>query len=139
MFPVEVPLSARERAIYRELESDLQRLGYECHLDDERMVVEIRAVPVEIRAGGEAASLREILEQYAEYQTIRPASARDNLAASFGCRAAIKAGDPLSPAEMQRLVEELFRCRTPEVCPHGRPVMIHFPLRELDRRFGRTS
>jgi DNA mismatch repair protein MutL len=139
MFPVEVPLSARERAIYRELESDLQRLGYECHLDDERMVVEIRAVPVEIRAGWEAASLREILEQYAEYQTIRPASARDNLAASFGCRAAIKAGDPLSPAEMQRLVEELFRCRTPEVCPHGRPIMIHFPLRELDRRFGRTS
>ncbi|KXB98116.1 MAG: hypothetical protein AA908_01555 [Chlorobi bacterium NICIL-2] len=139
MFPVTVQLTAAERAIYRELEDDLQRLGYESRLASDGATVELLAVPVEIRAGSEAASLREILEQYAEYQTIRPASARDNLAASFGCRAAIKAGDPLTQEEMQQLIEDLFRCRTPEVCPHGRPVMIHFPLRELDRRFGRTS
>lgn len=139
MFPVEVELTARELAIFREVEHDLHRLGYECRLVQGRSTVEIAAVPIEIASGKEAESLREILDQYAEYQTIRPASARDNLAASFGCRAAIKAGDPLSPAQMQELVAELFRCRTPEVCPHGRPVMIHFPLRELDRRFGRTS
>ncbi|GIV54469.1 MAG: DNA mismatch repair protein MutL [Candidatus Kapaibacterium sp.] len=139
MFPVELPLNAREIAIFRELAEDLQRLGYDCCLHEDRATVEIRAVPTEIRPGEEATSLREVLEQYAEYQTIRPASARDNLAASYGCRAAIKAGDPLSVAEMRRLVEDLFRCRTPEVCPHGRPVMIHFALRELDRRFGRTS
>ncbi|GIV53376.1 MAG: DNA mismatch repair protein MutL [Candidatus Kapaibacterium sp.] len=139
MFPVTVQLTAAERAIYCELEDDLHRLGYESRLTADGASVELLAVPVEIRAGSEAASLREILEQYAEYQTIRPAAARDNLAASFGCRAAIKAGDPLTQEEMQQLIEDLFRCRTPEVCPHGRPVMIHFPLRELDRRFGRTS
>lgn len=139
MFPVLLQLTPRELAIYRELENELVHLGYECRLIEERAAVEIAAVPIEIRAGKETESLREILEQYAEYQTIRPASARDNLAASFGCRAAIKAGDPLTPQEMQELVAALFRCRTPYVCPHGRPVMIHFPLRELDRRFGRTT
>ncbi len=139
MFPVEVQLNAREIAIFRELSDDLQRLGYDCHFNQERGTVEIRSVPLEIRAGHEANSLREILEQYAEYQTLRPATARDNLAASFGCRAAIKAGDRLTLPEMRQLVEDLFRCRTPEVCPHGRPVMIHFALGELDRRFGRTS
>ncbi|MCX7929530.1 MAG: DNA mismatch repair endonuclease MutL [Chlorobi bacterium] len=139
MFPVEMPLDARLRAIYHELEPELQQLGYECRLLSDRDAVEIRAVPVEIRLGTEADSLREILEQFAEYQTIRPASVRDNLAASFACRAAIKAGERLVLAQMQQLVEELLRCRTPEVCPHGRPVLIHFPLRELDRRFGRTS
>ncbi|MCS6999470.1 MAG: DNA mismatch repair endonuclease MutL [Candidatus Kapabacteria bacterium] len=139
MFPVPLRLSARELSIYRELENDLHRLGYECRLLEESSVVEITGVPVEIRLGKEAESLREVLEQYAEYQTIRPSTARDNLAASFACRAAIKAGDPLTVQEMQQLVAELFQCRTPEVCPHGRPVMIHFPLQELDRRFGRTS
>lgn len=139
MFPVTIQLTAAERAIYSELEGDLRRLGYESRLLSDSATVELHAVPVEIRPGAEAASLREILEQYAEYQTIRPAAARDNLAASFGCRAAIKAGDPLTHEEMHQLIEDLFRCRTPEVCPHGRPVMIHFPLRELDRRFGRTS
>ncbi len=139
MFPVTCQLTAAERAVYIELEGDLHRLGYECRLLEDGLTIELTAVPIEIRAGQEATSLREILMQYAEYQTIRPATAQDNLAASFGCRAAIKAGDPLSQEEMQHLIEELFRCRTPEVCPHGRPVMIHFPLRELDRRFGRTS
>lgn len=139
MFPVLLQLNPREVAIYQEVENDLVYLGYECRLIEERGVVEISAVPIEIKAGKETESLREILEQYAEYQIIRPASARDNLAASFGCRAAIKAGDPLTQQEMQELVAALFRCRTPHVCPHGRPVMIHFPLRELDRRFGRTT
>jgi DNA mismatch repair protein MutL len=139
MFPVTCQLTPAERAIYIELESDLHRLGYECRLLEDGLTIELTAVPIEIRSGQETSSLQEILMQYAEYQTIRPATAQDNLAASFGCRAAIKAGDPLSQEEMQHLIEELFRCRTPEVCPHGRPVMIHFPLRELDRRFGRTS
>ncbi len=36
------------------------------------------------------------------------------------------------------LVEELCTCRTPYVCPRGKPVMIFTSNRELDRRFGRA-
>lgn len=51
MFPVTVQLTAAERAIYRELEDDLQRLGYESRLASDGATVELLAVPVEIRAG----------------------------------------------------------------------------------------
>jgi DNA mismatch repair protein MutL len=45
---------------------------------------------------------------------------------------------PLNQQEMNRLIEDLFSCSMPYVCPHGRPIILDIPLAELDRRFGRT-
>jgi len=63
---------------------------------------------------------------------------RDNIAKSYSCKAAIKAGDPLTEQEMRNLIDQLFATQMPYVCPHGRPVVLKIPLDELDRRFGRT-
>ncbi|NOX66789.1 MAG: DNA mismatch repair protein MutL, partial [Chlorobi bacterium] len=63
---------------------------------------------------------------------------KDNVAKSFSCKAAIKAGDKLTEQEMRVLVDELFATSMPYVCPHGRPIIIKIPLDEFDKRFGRT-
>jgi DNA mismatch repair protein MutL len=41
--------------------------------------------------------------------------------------------------EMRQLVEDLYATSMPFACPHGRPIIIEFPLEEFDRRFGRSS
>jgi DNA mismatch repair protein MutL len=64
--------------------------------------------------------------------------ARDNLAKSFACKAAIKAGDRLNTTEMLVLIDQLFATQMPYVCPHGRPIVVKISVDELDRRFGRT-
>ncbi|MBL7975619.1 MAG: DNA mismatch repair endonuclease MutL [Candidatus Kapabacteria bacterium] len=138
LFPVGIDVTPTEMVLYKELKDDLLQLGYTTS-ETSPAHIDITGVPLDIHAGEEASSLHEILEQYAEYQTVRPAESRDNLAASFGCRAAIKAGHKLNVPEMNVLMDDLFKCTTPEVCPHGRPVMIKFELKEFDRRFGRTS
>jgi DNA mismatch repair protein MutL len=138
LFAVTTELSPSEMILYRELYDELIKLGFTLE-EKSTTMVEISGVPLDIHAGSEAESLREIIEQYSEYQIVRPASQRDTLAASYGCRNAIKAGEPLSYPEMKKLVEDLFKTKTPEVCPHGRPVMLNFNLKEFDRRFGRTS
>jgi DNA mismatch repair protein MutL len=51
--------------------------------------------------------------------------------------AAIKAGQTLSQAEMQKLVHQLEACVSPRTCPHGRPTMIHLSAAMLEREFGR--
>ncbi len=56
---------------------------------------------------------------------------------TIACKAAIKAGDPLSPEEMASLVDQLFATENPYHCPHGRPVLITLTLDELERKFGR--
>jgi len=137
LFPVKIELNSSEKALFDELSVDLERLGFDITLDE--TVAEVRGVPLDVHAGNEESALKEILAQYEEYQQVRHSDSRDNLAASFGCKAAIKTGQRLSEIEMRRLVEDLFATSTPYVCPHGRPVVIDFPLGEFDKRFGRTS
>lgn len=52
--------------------------------------------------------------------------------------AAVKAGQPLSMAEMEALVRQLEACQNPHTCPHGRPTLIHLSVAQLARQFGRT-
>jgi DNA mismatch repair protein MutL len=62
----------------------------------------------------------------------------ERFAATFGCRAAVKAGHSLEPAEMRDLLRRLFSCELPPHDVHGRPTIVQLPKRELERRFGRA-
>ena len=59
--------------------------------------------------------------------------------AQAACKAAVKARDRLGGEEIESLVRQLALTEMPYTCPHGRPIIIHFSFRELDKRFGRTS
>ncbi len=62
----------------------------------------------------------------------------ERFAATYACRAAVKAGDRLEPAELERLVERLFACTLPPHDVHGRPTIVQLPRAEIERRFGRA-
>jgi DNA mismatch repair protein MutL len=51
--------------------------------------------------------------------------------------AAVKAGQTLSPAEMEAMVWQLEACQNPHTCPHGRPTLIYLSVAQLARQFGR--
>jgi DNA mismatch repair protein MutL len=38
---------------------------------------------------------------------------------------------------MKRLIDDLFLCRNPQTCPHGRPVMVSIEGSRLERLFSR--
>ena len=62
----------------------------------------------------------------------------DDLLHMIACKAAIKAGDPLSPEEVAALVEQRHLAQDSHHCPHGRPTALHFTRDELDKQFKRT-
>jgi DNA mismatch repair protein MutL len=62
----------------------------------------------------------------------------DEVLHSLSCRAAIKAGDPLSQAEVDTLVADRHRYPGTRHCPHGRPTSLMLSRRELDKQFRRT-
>ncbi len=85
-----------------------------------------------------AELLREIAAQLAEGK--RPPDRRDLLDEMLhmvACKAAIKAGDHLSPEEIQALLEHRHLVQDAHHCPHGRPTTLVFTREELDRRFKR--
>jgi DNA mismatch repair protein MutL len=55
----------------------------------------------------------------------------------MACKAAIKAGDKLSEAELRELLRLRETVERSSNCPHGRPTSMRVSLRELDRLFGR--
>ena len=79
-------------------------------------------------AAGEDESARRVLDRAFEY-----------LAAALACRTAIRAGDPLSSAQMASLVEAATHQRLAYACPHGRPTHVTLSLAELERRFLRLT
>ncbi|MDX9758623.1 MAG: DNA mismatch repair endonuclease MutL [Bacteroidota bacterium] len=138
LFAQRVRVSPGDFALLGELRAELEALGFTLKFSAPDSVT-VEAVPQDVRPGMEERILEELLEQYKEYQHAGITDRRHNVAASYGCRAAIKAGDKLSAPEMQTLIDQLFATSNPYVCPHGRPIVIKLQLDELDRRFGRTS
>lgn len=61
----------------------------------------------------------------------------EELAAERSCKAAVKMHEPLSAAEMEALVAELFVAEQPYACPHGRPIVLRMTDADLESRFGR--
>lgn len=51
---------------------------------------------------------------------------------------AVKAGDSLSLAEMEKLLLDLATTENPYLCPHGRPITITLSIADLLRKFKRT-
>ena len=62
----------------------------------------------------------------------------ERFAATYACRAAIKAGQGLDAGEMRELVVRLLTATLPAHDVHGRPSMVQLPKEELERRFGRS-
>jgi DNA mismatch repair protein MutL len=63
---------------------------------------------------------------------------REEAIAQAACKAAVKARDHLTLAEVEQLVVALAATEMPYTCPHGRPTLIYTSFAELERKFGRA-
>jgi DNA mismatch repair protein MutL len=61
----------------------------------------------------------------------------DRLLHSIACKAAVKYGDSLSPAEVEALLAQRHLAQDHHHCPHGRPTALVFTREDLDRQFQR--
>jgi DNA mismatch repair protein MutL len=137
LFPQTVRLDPADYQLAKELEPYLTNLGFEIKFQSKNSIV-IIGIPSDLKLEHEVGTLLEILHEFRKNEQYKQLEIRDNLAKSYSCKAAIKAGDRLSENEMRILVDKLFATSMPYVCPHGRPIVIKIPLEEFDKRFGRT-
>jgi DNA mismatch repair protein MutL len=120
---------------HREL---LRRVGYEMEPFSGRTVV-IHTAPNPHPRFDAARCLQELVADLAGGRFGAGGANRlERFAATFACRAAIKAGQRLEPAEARELVVQLLTATLPAHDVHGRPTIVQLPREELERRFGRT-
>ena len=82
--------------------------------------------------------LLELLEQVQqEEQAVNLEKVRTKIAASIACHAAIKINTPLEQNKMEWLLAELARTECPMTCPHGRPIVLRYSVKDIQRAFKR--
>src|ERR1700723_1023024 len=137
LVPLIVELNPRQLAIFEQIGEELRANGFEAELMGARCVA-IQAAPAGITSGDAERLLYEILDGIArENQAISIDSLQAKIAASTSCHAAIKVNTPLDPAKMEWLLGELAKTEYPMSCPHGRPVVLRYSVREIERAFKR--
>ena len=119
---------------HREL---LARVGYEIEPFSGRSIV-VHTAPNPHPRFEAARCLQELVADLAGGRFGGWQNRLERFAATYACRAAIKAGQTLDANEMRELVVRLLRATLPAHDVHGRPSMVQLPKEELERRFGRT-
>ena len=119
---------------HREL---LRRVGYEIEPFSGRTVV-VHTAPNPHPRFDAARCLQELVADLAGGRFGGWANRLERFAATFACRAAIKAGQRLDVEEMRELVGRLLTATLPAHDVHGRPTIVQLPREELERRFGRS-
>ena len=137
LLPVMVELNPRQLVTFEQIAEELHANGFEAELMGARTVA-IQAAPAGIASGDAERLLFEILDGIArENQAISIDSLQSKIAASTSCHAAIKVNTPLDKTKMEWLLGELAKTEYPMSCPHGRPVVLRYSTREIERAFKR--
>lgn len=137
LVPEPVDLTAEQHALAMAHQDQLTQLGLELQpfggntmlvssypaiLKRAKPAVLVRAAVEHLSATGEAPSVELLL---------------DRLLCTMACHAAVKAGDKLTPAEMDALLAQRHLCADSHHCPHGRPTSLFFSKMDLDKQFER--
>jgi DNA mismatch repair protein MutL len=138
LVPLVVELSPRQIVIAEQIAEELAANGFEVTPMGPRSVA-IQAAPAPVSAPDVERLLREILDAVErENQAISIETLQAKIAASTACHAAIKVNTPLDPPRMEWLLAELAKTECPMSCPHGRPVVLRYSVREIEKAFKRT-
>jgi DNA mismatch repair protein MutL len=137
LMPIVLELSPAQQAIFAEIADELQHNGFEAEPFGARSVA-VKVAPAGVDAAAVEHMLHELLDQISrEEQSLNLEKIRSRIAASIACHAAIKVNMPLEQNKMDWLLAELAKTDHPMSCPHGRPVVLRYSVKDIQKAFKR--
>jgi len=117
-----------------EMRETLLKMGLEVEPFGEKTVA-VHAVPHMATGANPRELLLEILRETAEESEGGDVDRQERLMRVIACKAAVKAGDRLSRAQIEALLDRRDQIGPETICPHGRPTTLRFDLRDIERQF----
>jgi DNA mismatch repair protein MutL len=137
LLPIVVELKPEQQAIFQDIAHELAANGFEAEPFGQRTVA-IKIAPSEVRAEDAERLLLDILDGAGpEARLISLDTLLHQIAASVACHAAIKVNMSLTQGKMEWLLRELQKTDCPMTCPHGRPILLRYSLKEIQKAFKR--
>jgi DNA mismatch repair protein MutL len=140
LFPLTIRLSPGELDLIEQLSGLFTRIGFEIEEFGGRSII-VHGVPNPHPYFDAERCLREMLRELTEGSDLINSAHNQHqrMALSFSCKAAIKAGQALSPLEIAELFDRLFATQLPFHDIHGRPTVVQLSMAELNNRFRRSG
>ena len=138
LIPEKVDLEAKDLELVTEHAEALDRAGMHVEPFGGCTVI-VTSKPALAGNAPAAEIVREVLDRLSAVAAGGDAAMLvDEVLHGLACRAAIKAGDPLSREEVDALVRDRRMVHESHHCPHGRPTSLVLSRQDLDRQFRRT-
>ena len=115
----------------------LRRLGLEAEPFGPRSII-VRAAPSMLSDAAVREFLIDLLDRLCDAQPSSPDALLHDMIAMMACKAAVKAGDRLSPELIDALLAQRHLVEKASNCPHGRPTTLRLTVADLERQFKRT-
>jgi len=137
LVPVILELKPEQQVTYQEIAGELAANGFEVEPFGPRTLA-IKAAPAETRADDVGDLMREILDNARqEGRAVSLDIVQNKIAASVSCHAAVKVNMPLDKSKMDWLLQALAKTECPMTCPHGRPTVLRYYMKDLQKAFKR--
>jgi DNA mismatch repair protein MutL len=139
LIPETINVSAKQVALLEQIGGLLAKLGIEVASFGPTTVA-VQAFPSFLGRLEPGRFVRELLERgEQELLDVNEEEALHEILDMMACKAAIKAGDPLTPQEIEALLARKDLVERASNCPHGRPTTLRLSLRDLEKQFKRTG
>jgi DNA mismatch repair protein MutL len=137
LMPMLIDLLPAQMVTFAAIARELEANGFEVEPFGPRTIA-IKAAPAGLEGSALERMVVEVLEQAGSLeQAENLEAARTRIAASIACHAAIKVNTALDPARMEWLLAELAGTEHPTSCPHGRPIVLRYAWKDIQRAFHR--
>lgn len=139
LIPYTLPASSRQMALLEQIQPLLGRLGIEVGAFGPGTIA-VQAFPTFLSKLDPVEFVTDLLERgEQELLDLHDEELLHELMDMMACKAAVKAGDSLTPAEVQALIARKDLVDRSSNCPHGRPTTLRLTLRDLEKQFKRTG
>jgi len=137
LMPIVLTLRPDQQVIFSEIEEELRASGFEVEPFGHNTVA-VKTAPAGLSPQDVETLLHEILDTpEKELRGLSLDDLRKQVAATVACHAAIKVNMPLDGQKMRWLLDELGNTECPMSCPHGRPIALKYPLKDILKAFHR--
>ena len=132
-----VKLTVNEEETIKENMALLNKFGFTIDIYPDHNVV-VRSIPIIFGGNYSLDLIKDIIGILDEEKT-NIYDYKVEKIMKYACKNAIKAGDKISNIEIDKLIEDLKKCKYPTTCPHGRPSMIILKKNMIEKMFYRIQ
>ncbi len=137
MSPITVEVQPREAALLKANDALLSTLGLNIEPFG-RTTFRLTSLPVILGELQPEDVFYSILDQLSEFKGKPLEDRREELICYMACHSSFTAGDDLSITTARYLIDKLGQTENPFTCPHGRPTIVRFEEKEMEKWFKRT-